>query len=82
MPELVQKRGQYPNSAAMIIMCISMLYIVVVTLNRRPIRSKEPAPTTNLTVMKQKIIPFGLYGGTECLILHLIAWFVPVNNDM
>ena len=47
------------------------------------IRSKEPDLTANLTVavsenvvMKQRIIPFGLYTGAECLILH-IAWVFP-----
>lgn len=33
-------------------------------------------------VMKQKIIPFGLYGGAECLRLHRIVSLFPINNDI
>lgn len=31
--------------------------------------------------MKHRVIPFGLYGGAECLIWHRIAWFLPIKLD-
>lgn len=33
-------------------------------------------------VIKTRIIPSGLYGGAECLILYRITWFLLINHDI
>lgn len=53
---------------------------------------KEPDSTGNFTVesshwwkkcgyVRQRINPFRLYWGAECVILHKITWFLPINPD-